>query len=63
MKNDCNAEHQQLVKDCEARADRLTPWEAGLVLSCKQRLANGWPLTDTQAQKLNEVWDRATEKG
>lgn len=61
--NDCNAEHQQLVKDCEVRVDRLTPWEAGLVQSCKERLAKGWPLTPAQADHLNKVWDRATEKG
>jgi hypothetical protein len=61
--NACNAEHQQLVKDCEARVDRLTPWEAGLVLSCKERLANGWPLTSKQAATLEQVWDRVTAKG
>lgn len=61
--NDCNAEHQQLVDDCAKRANRLTQWEAEFIASCKARLVQGWPLTTTQAQKLNEIWDRATEKG
>ncbi len=29
--NDCNAEHQQLVDDCEAREQRLSDWERGFV--------------------------------
>ncbi len=61
--NDCNAEHQQLVKDCAARVDRLTPWEAGFIVSCRDRLAQGWRLPEHQAARLNEVWDRVTEKG
>lgn len=61
--NACNAEHQQLVKDCEARVDRLSAWEAGFILSCKERLQRGASLTDTQSQKLNEIWDRCTERG
>ena len=61
--NTCNAEHQQLVDDCARRANRLTAWEAGFIATCKERLASGRPLTDGQAEKLNEVWERATEKG
>jgi hypothetical protein len=61
--NDCNAEHQQLVDDCEAREQRLSDWERGFVDSMKARLASGRALTDTQASKLEEVWNRVTAKG
>jgi hypothetical protein len=61
--NTCNAEHQQLVDDCANRAHRLTQWEAYFIASCKERLVNGRALTDNQAARLNEVWDRVTDKG
>lgn len=61
--NACNAEHQQLVDDLEAREERLTDWERGFVDSLKHRLAAGQGLSDNQTRKLNELWDRVTEKG
>jgi hypothetical protein len=61
--NTCNAEHQQMVDDCEAREERLTDWERGFVDSIKQRLANGQGLTTNQAARLDEVWEKATAKG
>lgn len=61
--NTCNAEHQQLVDDCEAREGRLTEWERGFIDSLKHRLAAGQGLSANQAQKLNEIWDRVTAKG
>jgi hypothetical protein len=61
--NDCNAEHQQLADDCEARESRLSEWERGFIDSIKARLADGKALSSNQAQKLEEIWDRATEQG
>ena len=63
MMNTCNAEHQQLVDDCEAREDRLSDWERGFIDSMKHRLASGQGLTTAQAGKLDEIWDRVTAKG
>lgn len=61
--NDCNAEHQQLVDDIEARESRLSEWERDFVDSIKNRLANGQALSSTQAAKLDEIWECATAKG
>jgi hypothetical protein len=61
--NDCNAEHQQLIDDCETREQRLSEWERDFMDSIKARLAVGKALSTTQAQKLEEIWERATEKG
>ena len=63
MSNTCNAEHQQMAEDCEARESRLTEWERGFIDSMKHRLAHGQGLSTTQAQKLDEIWERATAKG
>jgi hypothetical protein len=61
--NTCNAEHQQLVEDCEAREERLSDWERGFVDSLKHRLASGQSLTPRQAQALDALWERVTAKG
>lgn len=61
--NSCNAEHQQMVADCAHRAQRMNEWERGFIESCKAKLASGGPLSAGQATKLDELWDRVTEKG
>lgn len=63
MTNTCNAKHQQMVDDCERREGRLSEWECGFIYNMKHRLANGQGLSTTQAQKLDEIWERATAKG
>lgn len=61
--NACNAEHQQMVEDCEAREERLSDWERSFIDSIKHRLAAGQGLTTNQAARLDEVWEKATAKG
>ena len=61
--NTCNAEHQQLVDDCEARESRLSDWERSFVDSMKARLASNTSLTAAMAAKLDEIWERATARG
>lgn len=61
--NACNAEHQQLVDDCEAREDRLSDWERSFIDSVKHRLASGAALTPNQAARLDEIWEKVTAKG
>lgn len=61
--NTCNAEHQQMVEDCVARESRLTGWEREFVESVQSRLASGRPLSDKQAERLDEIWERVTSKG
>ena len=61
--NTCNAEHQQMVDDCEARESRLSEWERDFIDSLKHRLASGQALTTNQAGRLDEVWEKATARG
>lgn len=58
-----NEEHLQLVVDCEARERRLSAWEHDFIVSIREQLDAGKTLTTPQAEKLEEVWDRVTEKG
>lgn len=57
------AEQAQMVEDCEARESRLTDWERNFVDDIGKQLANGRDLTKKQADRLDEVWTKATERG
>lgn len=56
-------EHEQMVADCEAREERLSDWEREFIDSLSNQINKGRSLTDRQAEKLESIWDRATERG
>jgi hypothetical protein len=56
-------EHQQMVEDCEKRESKLSTWEVEFIDSLSMRLAIGKSLTEKQAERLNQIWDRATNNG
>ena len=51
-----NAEHTQMIEDCENRSEKLSDWEAGFIDGMSQR---DW-LTDKQAAVLERIWERIT---
>lgn len=55
-----NEEHQQMVQDCENRESKLTDWERGFIDGLGKQLADGHRLTDKQAERLDEIWERIT---
>jgi hypothetical protein len=57
------AEQMQLIEDCEHRADRLDDWSVNFIDSVRRLLEGGRSLTLNQTTKLDEIWERATEKG
>lgn len=57
--NDHN-EHQQMVTDCENRESKLTDWERSFIDSISRQLADGRRLSEKQAQRLDEIWERVT---
>ena len=60
---DLNAEHQQMVEDCVARESRLGDWDRNFIDSIDRQLAAGRTLSVKQADKLDEIWQRATARG
>lgn len=56
-------DHIQLIEDCEARESRLSDWDRTFIDSIKRQLAAGRTLTTKQADKLSEIWERATARG
>lgn len=56
-------EHLQLVEDCEARESRMTDWERTFIDDIGRKVARGLGLTEREAARLNEVWERVTAKG
>ena len=53
----------QMVADCEARESRLSEWEANFIDSIRHQLARGRALTERQAETLDRIWNKATERG
>lgn len=51
------------VEDCEARGARLSEWERKFVESVREQLEKGRSLSEKQVVKLEEIWEKATEKG
>lgn len=58
-----NSEYIEMIKDCENRESRMSEWETNFVADMADRLGDGKSLTPRQAEKLEEVWDRATNRG
>lgn len=53
-------EQAQMVEDCEKRESKLSDWERGFIDSIGQQLARGRALTEKQAERLDEIWERVT---
>ena len=60
---DWTSEYVRLLDDCEKREERLTDWERGFVDSLRQQIAQGRRPTAKQIERLDSVWERATERG
>lgn len=58
-----NEEHKQMVKDCEKRSSRLDDWSQDFIKSLREQIDSGKPLTEKQATKLDEIWEKATAEG
>lgn len=58
-----NEEADTMIEDCENRESRLGDWARGFVDSVKSQRAAGKTLTEKQADTLESIWNKATEKG
>lgn len=56
-------EYLTLLTDCEERSNRLTDWECQFVDSLQRQIVAGRRPTEKQAARLDEIWEKATEKG
>ena len=53
-------EHLQMVEDCETRESKLTDWERSFIDSLSRQLADGRRLSEKQADRLDDIWERVT---
>ena len=53
----------QMVNDCEQRCSQLNDWEVNFIDSISRALGNDWPLSKCQRGRLEQIWERVTEKG
>lgn len=51
-----------MVDDCQARIAIMNDWEESFINSIKHHLDMGRVLTVKQSDKLENIWDRVTEK-
>jgi hypothetical protein len=59
-------DYLQLIEDCEHRESRLTDWERTFIDDLRRSIELGNRPTkgpNGQAEKLDEIWERATAKG
>lgn len=52
-----------LIEDCEHRESKMNDWERIFLDSVRALVVAGVMLSKKQEQKLNDLWDRVTEKG
>ena len=57
------SEYLTLIEDCENRSDRLTGWECDFIDSIKNQIAEGRRLSEKQTERLDIIWEKATERG
>lgn len=56
-------DHHEMIEDCLDRESRMSDWEEEFIESLEEWLANGKTLTERQAEKLEDVWERVTKNG
>ena len=56
-------EIEQLLADCEKRERRLNEWEKEFITDMRHRFAAGRALSDNMRDRLNAIWEKATERG
>lgn len=54
-------EQAQLIEDCEARESRLSEWERSFIASISFK--PGITLSPKQAETLERIWEKVTERG
>lgn len=52
---------EALLDDCEEHESRLNDWERSFVASIREQVGNGLTLYDTQIEKLEQIWSKATQ--
>jgi len=54
------SEHEQMIDDCEKRESKLSDWGRGFIDDLTDRIGDGKSLTQKQAEKLEQIWERVT---
>lgn len=56
-------EYVTMIVDCENREQRLSDWERGFVDSLRTQIEAGRRPSSKSAEKLDDIWNRATARG
>lgn len=52
-----------MIQDCEDRRSQLTNWEKTFIQSLSEQINRGPFLSPKQESRLNDIWERVTERG
>jgi hypothetical protein len=55
-------EYLTLIQDCEKRDECLTEWELHFVDSLRRQIEDGKRPTEKQSDKLDGIWEKATQR-
>lgn len=47
-----------MLTACENDLDKLSPWEQDFIESIRSRIDNGWTLSNRQAEKLEQIYNK-----
>lgn len=50
----------QMIEDCEARDSKLSEWEQKFIDSIGRQLAKNGSLSQTQLERLEQIWEKVT---
>lgn len=57
------SDYLEMIEDCFDREDQLTVWEFDFIGSVKKYIEEIKIITEKQAAKVEEIWERVTQKG
>ncbi len=60
---DWKDEYLAMIKDCKVRADKLSEWENQFIFSVEAQLQGTGKITAKQVDKLNDIWEKVTDRG
>lgn len=57
------SDYLEMIDDCFDREDEMTCWEFDFIGSVKRYIDEIKTITEKQANKVEEIWERVTQKG
>ena len=57
------SDYLEMIDDCLDREDQLSCWECDFIESVKRYAEENKSISEKQADKIDQIWERVTQKG